>query len=122
MVVRISRESAGFVLPCFADCLVECEAFEGLERAAEVVGGDEGAEVLPELIADSVMVAFDGRFLDGAVHPLDLSVGPGMARLGEAVIDVVRAQASSKECAQKRSPLAMARLVSDAPSRQRQAW
>jgi hypothetical protein len=28
-------------------------------------------------------------FLDGSVHPFDLSVGPGMVRLGEAVFDSV---------------------------------
>jgi hypothetical protein len=36
------------------------------------------------------MEAFDGRLLDRAVHPLDLTVGPGMVRLGEPVLDVVR--------------------------------
>ena len=36
-----------------------------------------------------VVEAFDGRVLDGAVHPLDLAVGPRMVRLGEPVLDVV---------------------------------
>ena len=33
--------------------------------------------------------AFDGDFLDGPVHPLDLSVGPGMVGLGQTVADAM---------------------------------
>ncbi len=36
------------------------------------------------------MDARDGRLFDRAVQPLDLIVGPGMVRLGEPVLDVVR--------------------------------
>ena len=36
-----------------------------------------------------IVEAFDGRFLDGPVHPLDLSVGPRVVRFGEPVLDVV---------------------------------
>lgn len=36
-----------------------------------------------------VVEVFDGRFLDGPVHPLDLPVRPGMIRFGERVLDVV---------------------------------
>jgi hypothetical protein len=35
------------------------------------------------------MEALDGRVLDGAVHPLDLSVGPGVLYLGEPVLDAM---------------------------------
>ncbi len=31
----------------------------------------------------------DDGFLDGALHAFDLAVGPGMLRLGEAVLDAV---------------------------------
>ena len=34
-------------------------------------------------------MSIDRRFLDGAVHPLDLPIGPGMLGLGEAMIDIV---------------------------------
>ena len=37
-----------------------------------------------------VMEAFDRRFLDRAVHPLDLTVGPGMVRLGEPMLNAIR--------------------------------
>jgi hypothetical protein len=44
-----------------------------------------------ELLMAVVVVAFDGRVLEGSVHPFDLTVGPGMVDLGEAVLDVVLA-------------------------------
>lgn len=47
-------------------------------------------EVRAQLIVAVVVEAFDGGFLDGAVHPLDLAVGPGMVWLGEPVFDVIR--------------------------------
>jgi hypothetical protein len=36
-----------------------------------------------------VMQAFNGCFLDGAVHAFSLTIGPWMSRFGEAVIDLV---------------------------------
>ncbi len=35
------------------------------------------------------MEAFDGRFLDCAIHPLDMTIGPRVVRLGEPLLDVV---------------------------------
>jgi len=37
-----------------------------------------------------VIEAFDRRLLDRAVHPLDLTVGPGVVRFGKSMLDVVR--------------------------------
>src|SRR5262252_5052378 len=45
--------------------------------------------MLPELVVSLVVVAVDSRFLDGPVHPLDLTVGPRMVGLGQAVLDTV---------------------------------
>ncbi len=42
-----------------------------------------------ELLVRVVEEAFDGGFLDGSVHAFDLTIGPGMVRLGEAVFDSV---------------------------------
>ena len=40
-----------------------------------------------------VVIAFDGRIFDRAVHALDLPVGPGMFDLGEPVLDAIFAAA-----------------------------
>jgi hypothetical protein len=41
--------------------------------------------VLAELVVALVVEAPDGGVLDGAVHPLDLTICPGMPRLREPV-------------------------------------
>lgn len=43
----------------------------------------------PELVVALVVAAFDGRSLDGAVHPLSLFIDPRMVWLGEPVLDIV---------------------------------
>lgn len=86
---RIDDESIWLRSPDFDDVFVRREAAECLESASEVVGGDEVGEVRAQLVMIVVMEAFDGCVLDRAVHPLDLAVGPGMVRLGEAMLDVV---------------------------------
>ena len=75
--------------PEFADGFVGCEAAEGLESPGEVVGCDEVRQVRFELFVGVVEEAFDGGLLDGSVHAFDLTIGPGMVRLSEAVFDSV---------------------------------
>jgi hypothetical protein len=49
---------------------------EGLETAGEVVSRDKVSKVSAQLIMIVVVISLDRRFLDGAVHPFDLTVGP----------------------------------------------
>ena len=84
---RIEPELFGLDCPSFADELVRGEALEGLQSAAEVVCSDEVGEMAARAAGGFVVVAFDGRFLDGPVHSLDLAVGPRMLRLGGAMFD-----------------------------------
>src|SRR6516164_2244687 len=46
-------------------------------------------DVRLELGVLAIMVALNGGFLEGSVHPLDLAVGPGMVGLGQPVLDVI---------------------------------
>src|SRR6476660_973637 len=84
-------ESPRLVCPSFADVLVGSEPPQGLEALSEVVGVEEGFEVLSELLVGLVVIAPNGGFLEGAVHPLELTGGPGMVRFGEAVRDTMLA-------------------------------
>ena len=100
----IEFESSGFDCPSFADELVGCEAFEDLQSPSEIVGADEVGEMPAELIMAFVVVAFDGRVLDGSVHPFDLTViryvirrrlavrlfPKGRRRYGEPILDTGR--------------------------------
>lgn len=42
-----------------------------------------------ELRVALVMVALDGRVLQDPVHSLDLTIGPGMVRLRQTMLDAV---------------------------------
>ena len=86
---RIKSELIWLFGPCFADGFVGCEAFEGLQSACEIVGGDEVLQVGAQLLVGLVVEAFDGRLFDRAVHALDLAVGPRMPGLGQAMVNVV---------------------------------
>jgi hypothetical protein len=45
--------------------------------------------VASQLIVGFVIVTFDRRLLEGAVHAFDLAVGPRKLRLGQAMINIV---------------------------------
>ena len=62
---RIKGESAWFFCPGLADVFVWREAFQRLESAAEVVGGDEVGQVAWELVVCLVVIAIDGRLFEG---------------------------------------------------------
>ena len=62
---------------------------QGLQASTVIIGADEQLEVLSELVVAVVVVAFDGCVLDRAVHPLDLTIGPRVVRLGEPMVDAV---------------------------------
>ena len=53
----IVSESPGLVCPSFADVLVGREAPQRLEALSEVVGVEEGFEVLSELLVGLVVIA-----------------------------------------------------------------
>ena len=62
----------------FCMCLRSREAVDGLEPASEVVGGDDVAKMLTELVGGFDVVAFDGRFLDRPVRSFDLPASLGL--------------------------------------------
>ncbi len=57
--------------------------------------------------------AFDGRFLDGSAHPLDLAVGPRMVRFGEPVLDAVRLADHVETHLTRPSRVAVTRLLGE---------
>src|SRR5262249_18481184 len=84
----IEDEAFGLGCPLLADKFVGREPFEGLQSAAEIISRDEVVEMLFQLVMVVVMIALDSCFFDGAVHALNLTIGPGMLGLCEPVIDV----------------------------------
>jgi len=73
-------------------------AAQGLQPTGIVVGIDEQLQMCPELFVGLLMVAPDRGVLDGAVHPLNLTVGPRMVGFGQAMLDAVLVQTRSNMC------------------------
>src|SRR5215204_5873924 len=94
LVDWIEPEPLRLDCPSFGDELVWREAFEHLQPAAEVVGGDEVVEVPSELVMAIVVIALHSGFLDGSVHPLDLPVGPWVVGFGQPMLDAMAAAGS----------------------------
>jgi hypothetical protein len=89
LLERVESESFRRGCPSFAEELVGGEAVKGLQPPGEVVGGDEVGEMPNELMMGFVMISLNGRVLDRPMHPLGLSVGPRMIRLGQPMLDRV---------------------------------
>ena len=64
--------------PSFAGVLMGCQAARGLQALGEVVGSQERRAVCAQLVVALVVVALDRGVLQGPVHSLDLTSGPGM--------------------------------------------
>src|SRR5450432_2767021 len=85
----IELESFRLFCPESADEFVWCEALQGLEASREIIGCDEVGQMRFRVVMAVVVIAFDGRFLDGSVHALDLTVRPGVFDLGQPVLDAI---------------------------------
>jgi hypothetical protein len=85
--------------PYAAEVFVWGETLEGLEPSGVVVRIHESLKMLSQLFVRAVVIPFDGRLLEGSVHPLDLSIGPRMIRFCQAMLDVV-----ALTCAIERMP------------------
>lgn len=64
-----------------------CKAGDGFEAFGKVVGIEKGVEVPAELVVVEVVIGADGGLFDGALHALDLAIGPRVIGFGQAVID-----------------------------------
>lgn len=85
----IEPEAFRAVCPDFVDVFEGREAVQRLKPFDEVAGQKEVGEVPLQLVVGFVVIAGDGRFPEGAVHALDLAVGPGVVQLGEPTFDAM---------------------------------
>ncbi len=86
---RVTGKDSRVLLPLSTDKFVRRKPAQGLQALGVVVGQQKGLQVLVELVGGLVVEALDGGFFDGAVHALNLAVGPRVRRLGQAVLHVV---------------------------------
>ena len=54
-----------------------------------VIGVQEELDVTAQVVMAGIVVAVHGRFLERAVHAFHLTIGPGMVRPGQPVLDAV---------------------------------
>ena len=85
---RVEGEPFGLFCPISADELGRCEAFQRLQSAAKLVGGNEVGKRRAELLVVAGVEALDGCFLDGALPSFDLTFGPGLPWLAQPMLDV----------------------------------
>ena len=86
-MVGINLKSFRLLLPTLADVLIRRQPLKSLKSFGKVIGSKELDEMLLELLMRFIVMALDGRVLDGAIHPLDLSVSPWMIDLGQPMLN-----------------------------------
>ena len=69
---------------------LRCEPAQCFETTRKVVRIQEVLEMAAQLFVVVVVIPFDCRILDGAVHPLNLTVGPWMVRFCQSVFNLIR--------------------------------
>ena len=85
----IDSKAFWFFLPALTDVFIWGKSPQGFKSFSEIVGHQEGVEVLLEVLMRLIVIFFDRGFFEGAVHALDLAISPGMIGFGEAVLDPV---------------------------------
>ena len=70
----VHDEAYWLLCPDFAEIFIRCQSVESLQSACKVVSLYEVVQVALKLLVAVVVIAFDGGFLDGAIHPLNLPV------------------------------------------------
>src|SRR5215217_7180729 len=90
-VVRVDLEGRSVPGPGVADRLERGPPAQRLEVLGEVVGPHEGEDMRLQRLEAGVVEGLDGGLLDGAVHPLRLTIGPRVVGLGQPVLDAVLA-------------------------------
>ncbi len=85
----IDSESFRLVCPLFTDEFVRAQASQCLQSACEVVGVYKIIQISDELSMVIIMIALDGRLLEGPVHPLHLVVAPWMIHFAEAMFNII---------------------------------
>lgn len=86
---QVEPEGFGIICPGFAAEPVRSQAGQGFEAPGEVVGGQEGIEMRPQLGVGPIVMSFDGGLIQRPVDPFDLAVGSRMVRLNGPVLDTV---------------------------------
>jgi hypothetical protein len=81
----IDGKALRFFVPALTDVLIWGQPFEGFESLGEIVGHQEGIQVLFQVLMCLVVVPLHGGVFARAVHAFHLAISPGVVGCGEAV-------------------------------------
>jgi hypothetical protein len=70
-------------------CIQRGKAFERFESFREVIGHQEGLQMLFQVVMGLVVIRFHGGVSRRVVHAFYLAIGPGMVGFGEPMVDAV---------------------------------
>ena len=76
-------------LPAFADVLIRCKSCERFESLREIIGHQEGLQMLFQVVMSLVVMLFHGGLFERTVHPFHLAVGPGMVGFGQPMVNTI---------------------------------
>jgi hypothetical protein len=88
-MVQINGKSFQLFLPASVDVFIRGKAFERFESFREVIGHQEGLQMLFQVVMGLVVIRFHGGVSRRVVHAFDLAIGPGMVGFGESMVDAV---------------------------------
>ena len=88
-VVRVKLETVRRSSPGITDRFERSTPPYGLQMLGKVVCRNEGPHTGLQRIEVRIVERLDGGLLHGAIHALDLSVGPRVIGLGELVLDAM---------------------------------
>ena len=114
VVDGVESAPLGLLDPELTDVFIGSEVLECLEPPGDVVGVQEVGEVRAQPAVAVVVVAAHGRLLNRTVHAVDLSVGPRVVGLGQAVLDAVLAAAEIEHVGRGGSAVSVAASKSSA--------
>ena len=83
----IDGKAFGLFLPALTDVFIRGQAVERFESFREIIGHQEGMQMLFQVVMGLVVILFHGGLFERPVHPFDLAIGPGMVGLGQPMVN-----------------------------------
>jgi hypothetical protein len=88
-MVRIRGKPCWLFVPALTDVLIGCDSFERFESLREVIGHQEGMQMLFQVVMSLVVILLHGGVFARAVQAFYLAIGPRMVGFGQPMVDAI---------------------------------
>jgi hypothetical protein len=85
----VDGEAFRLLLPALTDVRIGCKPLKRFEPLREVIGHQEGMQLLFQVDMSLVVIRFHWSRFERAVHPFHLAIGPGMVGFGQPMVDTM---------------------------------